>query len=562
MNSLNLVCDCMMGLIYYLLIPSLKAMESVKSRCENQKGNYTMETKIETGNPLFDNFYPTIKNFLEQDQVTYIIDGEKVHGYRSPDCNAIWLRDHSDILRGARYFEKDMTSAVSHFADTQHANGSLFDFVSCAMDRENWTKYVRVPVEADVEFRFIKAIFLVWQATGDHQWMTEMLSNAEKAMDYIFTHPWRWSNEHGLVKRAYTIDTWDFDFVDKKQPWLNFQISENTHWGIMHGDNSGYYEACVLLTKMYDHLQNKKRSNYWLEIGKGIRERANQLCWNGSFYTHRVPLDEFRLAEVNETEQLSLSNPMDINRGMPTHDMAVKIIQEYQKRKKKTGAFAEWFSIDPPFPDGLFGDTKLVGGAYCNGGIMPLVGGELARAAFEHGFEKYGLETIVRYTAMIYEKGETYLWYFPDGSPSSSETSTSPDATPTDGWGSSAMLYAFMEGLVGVVDESHLFKKVKLSPRWVIADIKNASVQVGYDASNTGLKYEFEWIPSANQINVKLEGDADINLHLLLPERKQATRLKLAEKELPFQNVTVENSIYVDALFSVEKEVTISINFD
>ena len=96
----------------------------------------------------------------------------------------------------------------------------------------------------------------------------------------------------------------------------------------------------------------------------------------------------------------------------------------------------------------------------------------------------------------------------------------------------------------------------------MIADIKNASVQVGYDASNTGLKYEFEWIPSANQINVKLEGDADINLHLLLPERKQATRLKLAEKELPFQNVTVENSIYVDALFSVEKEVTISINFD
>jgi len=71
-----------------------------------------LETKIITGNPIYDNFYPTIKNFLEQDQVTYIIDGERVHGYRSPDCNAIWLRDHSDTLRGARYFEDDMTSAV------------------------------------------------------------------------------------------------------------------------------------------------------------------------------------------------------------------------------------------------------------------------------------------------------------------------------------------------------------------------------------------------------------------------------------------------------------------
>jgi len=521
-----------------------------------------METKIETGNPLFDNFYPTVKNFLEQDQVTYTIDGERVHGYRSPDCNAIWLRDHSDMLRGARYFEKDMTSAVTHFADTQSINGSLFDFVSCAMDRENWTKYVRVPVEADVEFRFIKAVFLAWQATGDQLWVAAMLSHAEKAINYIFSHPWRWSHEYGLVKRAYTIDTWDFDFVDENQPWLNFQISENTHWGIMHGDNSGYYEACLLLAKMYHHLQNKTRSSCWQEFARGIRQRANQLCWNGDFYTHRVPLNDFRLPGVNEAQQLSLSNPMDINRGMPTHDMAVKIIEEYQKRKKQTGAFAEWFSIEPPFPNGLFGDPKLVGGAYCNGGIMPLVGGELARAAFEHGFEKYGLETLMKYAGMIYEKGETHLWYFPDGPPASLDTSTSPDAQPTDGWGSSAMLYAFMEGLVGIIDESYLLKKVKLSPRWVIADVENAKVQSGYGASHAGLKYEYEWIRSADQINIKLEGEAEIHLHLLLPQGKQAKNLKLSDKNLPFQNVKVENSCYVDASFSIIKEETLRIDFD
>lgn len=521
-----------------------------------------METKIETGNPSYDSFYPTIKRFLEQDQVTYTIDGEQVHGYRSPDCNAIWLRDHSDMLRGARYFEQDMTSAVKHFAMTQGANGSIFDFVSCAMDRENWNKYVRVPVEADVEFRFIKAIYLAWQATGNDAWLAEMLPHAEKAMSYILTHPWRCSEEFGLVKRAYTIDTWDFDFVDENQSWLNFQISDKTHWGIMHGDNSGYFEACLLLAKIYYHLKNQAKANYWIEIGKGIQKRANKLCWNGRFYAHRVPLDDFRISGVNEAEQLSLSNPMDINRGMPTHEMAIKIIQEYQNRKAQTGAFAEWFSIDPPFPAGLFGDPKLVGGAYCNGGIMPLVGRELARAAFEHGFEKYGLETLLKYAGMIYEKGETYLWYFPDGIPASLETSTSPDAQPTDGWGSSAMLYAFMEGLVGVVDESYLFKKVKLAPRWVVAGVKISSVQVGYGASDAGLKYEFEWNSDANQIKLKLEGESDIRLHLLLPEKKKAISLKLAGREFPFQNVSVENSRYVDAEFSVEGEEIVGIFFD
>src|SRR5690606_29348623 len=113
----------------------------------------------------------------------------------------------------------------------------------------------------------------------------------------------------------------------------------------------------------------------------------------------------------------------------------------------------------PPFPAGAFGEEKIVEGAYCNGGVMPLVGGELARAAFEHGFEAYGLATLEQYRRMIAESGETYLWYFPDGTASSVDTSTSPDATPTDGWGSSAMLYAFVEGLCGIVDRAHSFRR-------------------------------------------------------------------------------------------------------
>ena len=61
------------------------------------------------------------------------------------------------------------------------------------------------------------------------------------------------------------------------------------------------------------------------------------------------------------------------------HAQAASILREYTRRRGR--AFAEWFSIDPPFPAGVFGDPRLVPGAYCNGGIMPLVGGELARAA-------------------------------------------------------------------------------------------------------------------------------------------------------------------------------------
>ena len=91
------------------------------------------------------------------------------------------------MMRGFRYFERDLTSAVQHFADTQAVTGRVFDYVTTfpeklPCERENWTKYVRVPVEADVEYRFVKAAFLAWQASGDDEWMQAMLPNLEKAL--------------------------------------------------------------------------------------------------------------------------------------------------------------------------------------------------------------------------------------------------------------------------------------------------------------------------------------------------------------------------------------------
>lgn len=518
-----------------------------------------METKINTSDSLLNALYSIVENFLKQDQVNYLIDGDPVHGYRSPDCNALWLRDHSDMLRGARYFDPDLKSGTTHFAKTQRANGSLFDFVSCAMDRENWTKYVRVPVEADVEYRFVKAIYLGWQASGDDEWLNWILPFAEKALGYITHHPWRWDEQQGLVKRALTIDTWDFDFVSEDQPWLNFQITDKTHWGIYHCDNSGYFEAFSLMAFLNDYLGNQARASRWREQAESLRQRLNQLCWNDHFYRHRFPLDDFCVPGVDETRQLSLSNPMAINRGVTTHEMATALIQEYRRRKTETGAFAEWFSIEPPFPDGRFGDPKLVGGAYINGGIFPLAGGELARAAFEHGFEEYGVSILRQYAQMIQETNETYLWYFPDGSPSSEETSTSPEATPTDGWGSSAMVYALIEGLAGVVDQQKMMQQIRLAPRWRAAAIDQAQVSVKYGASQAYLAYDYTC--DATSCRLIIHGHAGVDCHLLLPTDAQVGQVKVDNDPVEFLISQVESSRYVDFNFDLKNEARVEVVF-
>ncbi len=523
------------------------------------------ETSIKSGHPQLDALYPRVKAFLSKDTAEYNILGSSVRGYRAPDTPSLWIRDNAEMMRAYKYWERDMKSLIDHFGETQTEKGWIFDYFTMTpekvpCEKENWAKYVRVPTEADVEYRFIKAIYLAWQATGDDVWLKRLLPRMEKALHYVLTDPWRWDPRTKLVKRGLTIDTWDFDYTAGRHSWLNFQLTDHTFWGIMHGDSSGYYEAFISMSKFYEHFRNYKRARYWKRFAEAYRRRANKVSFNGKFYTHHVPIVTRRIEGVDESEQLSLSNPMDINRGLATHEMAVSIIREYLKRHERTKAFAEWFSIDPPFPAGIFGDEKLVEGAYCNGGIMPLVGGELARAAFEHGFEEYGVETLLKYEELT-RNNESYLWYFPDGRHSTTETSTSPDASPTDGWGSSAMVYALMEGLAGVEDQHKLFRYVRLSPRWTAAGRDEAEVYSMYGASGASIQYSYSHHRVRKEIELEIRGNATVDLHLLLPEGTRATEVRVNGKKVKHANTMVENSPYVDARFFLKKKAVVEMKF-
>ncbi len=103
----------------------------------------------------------------------------------------------------------------------------------------------------------------------------------------------------------------------------------------MHGDNSGLFKACKLLGRMYGYKGEMAKEKYWNKKAQKIKTQANKVCWNGKFYTHQVHIDPVDIPGFDETKQLSLSNPYDMNRGLPSHAQAVSIIKEYQKRGRK-----------------------------------------------------------------------------------------------------------------------------------------------------------------------------------------------------------------------------------
>lgn len=527
-----------------------------------------VETRIRTGRPEFDGLFPLVRSVLGRAALDLAIDGQRVRGYRTGDARSVWIRDFSDMLRALRHVEPDVTSAVQHFADTQAASGRIFDYVTTfpekpPSERENWTKYVRVPVEADVEYRFVKAAYLAWQASADDGWMRRLLPSLERALRYVTSHPWYWDRERGLVKRPYTIDTWDFAYTAGRHDWLQFQVTDDTYWGCMHGDSSGYAEAFGLMALLHRRLGDERIAARWDAQAAALRDAMNRACWNGRFYTHFVKITPVEIPGVDEGAQLSLSNPMAINRGAADHAQAASILREYQRRRDEGRAFAEWFSIDPPFPDGIFGDERLVKGSYVNGGIMPLVGGELARAAFEHGFEQYGVDILRRYYALAAERGESYLWYFPDGRPSTVATSTSPEATPADGWGSSAMAWALVEGLAGVVDRGRAFDAVRLSPRWEAAGVNDADVSVGYAASGAGIGYTYRRRRGVITIDLSTQGGGTVGVewHVLLPPGGRTVTARCGGKPVPVTTALIEGSPYADFVSSVEGTARVDIRF-
>lgn len=164
----------------------------------------------------------------------------------------------------------------------------------------------------------------------------------------------------------------------------------------MHGDSMGLAQACDELREMLEYAGRPEEAVRVKKTGERLRANLDTHCWNGEFFTHFVPEGPTfeRDFGVDQSRQVSLSNAYALNRGI-SHEQAVAIIKTYQRLREETKDTApgEWFCMYPPFPRG-FGNHGIW--HYVNGGVSPMVAGELAHGAFEHGFERYGVDIVNR----------------------------------------------------------------------------------------------------------------------------------------------------------------------
>ena len=340
-----------------------------------------------------------------------------------------WLRDHVHTLKGMKYFYPNLKDGIDLYQDSQEPDGMIWDNATPREpDHSHWDwrfryggffkscdgglgEFKRIPVENDVEYLYIEGIYHTWKALGDDDWMAAKLDSAIKAYKYSTSSPYRWSKKYRLLKRGYTIDTWDFQSAEDVARSGDAMVVRlgKSEFGVMHGDNTGFAVGCDYLAEMLAHVGRDTEASTVRKLGADIRKRLDQLSWNGRFYTHHVP-ENARLKRdlgVDESTQVSLSNSYALNRGL-THRQCVAIIKTYQRirREMPKSSPGEFYQIYPPFGKGFGGHGTQW--EYMNGGVTTIVAGELAHGAFEHGFEDYGAD-ILRRVSKWGEKHGGYL---------------------------------------------------------------------------------------------------------------------------------------------------------
>ena len=463
-------------------------------------------------------------------------------------CQLNWIRDHIHQMKGYCHWEYDLTSFLDFILDTQRADGQFYELIK-QLDDFHWTyvnpdcrvlypednqSLVRLELEADIEYLMVEGCLQAWRVTGDDAWLKKALPRLEKGIDYQMRDVKRWDAAHGLCKRPYTIDTWDFTADPISGQNRTIQLDEPM--AAMHGDNTGVYQAMRQLAWMNERFGNAEKAQAWRTRAERLRANVMKHLWNGRFFRHQLPLN-CPPQDENEDRRLSMSDAYALNRGILTSDQCRSVIDEYRARRTTTEAFAEWFTIDPPYEN--FGPhPSHRKGQYVNGAICPFTAGELAKGAFENGYEAYGWDILERLTKMVLrDQGRIFFLYHP--------TTGEPQGRGPSAWGAAAILSAVDQGLAGIQDQDKQYRRLRFAPRWAVTPYAEGRYLTGYELSKK--KVDVRWIFTDKGFRYNLESPAEeVAAHLLVPAGKVPSKLLVDGVETIFALNDVFGSRYVD----------------
>ncbi|MBR2043099.1 MAG: hypothetical protein IJ946_02035 [Clostridia bacterium] len=221
---------------------------------------------LTTTDPKLGLFIRQLRSNIYDDRSLVFIDGKIL----MTDKN--WIRDHVHVMKAMRHWEYDLKSFLDFIIETQREDGQYYELIK-QLDDVHWSfvnedcyviypednvALIRLELEADIEYLVVEGAVYLYKTTGDNEWLKKILPNLERGINYVMSDEKRFDKEHGLVKRPFTIDTWDF--TPMPDAATNRRICPDSPMSIMHGDNSGVYQAMNQLAWINRKLGNEEKA--------------------------------------------------------------------------------------------------------------------------------------------------------------------------------------------------------------------------------------------------------------------------------------------------------------
>ncbi len=402
---------------------------------ESARAEFTLEaqTSVDDGGKyrdMFDLFRKGMNAYSPSGVESTVWNGKTYHYLVN------WVLDSYHTDKGMRYFSPVESEFIDMMRAAQREDGMIWSninpgdavayYLTCYGPFGYVRKYgdrtfVRQPAENHPEYVYVSSVYQAWKASGDDGWMRGCLQSSMRALDYCTRDPARWSSRFQLLKRVFTIDSWDFQVDDAYTPDIGLTNTmlidpQKSKFGVFFGDNVYYAAACEELAEMLGRAGGPADAARYRARAADIRARLDKLSWNGRFFTHFIDEDPsvHRDLGVDLATQIAQGNAYSLNRGVPP-DHAAAIIKTYQELRSHLppGSPGEWYAIYPPFPRGFSRENEVW--QYMNGGVGGHVAGELARGAFEFGQEAYARSILDRLTELGHRHGDK-IWFAYTGS--------------------------------------------------------------------------------------------------------------------------------------------------
>ena len=334
----------------------------------------------------------------------------------------VWIRDYNTFINSSLEVlpkEKGKRNLLMFFK-FQGSNGNIVDGF---IPKENATggyNYIssdlapnflahKNTVETDQETSLIQAVKKYIVKTGDTTILDEdiggktVLERMEWAIEYLMAE--RWSQQHGLIIGATTVDWGD---VQPEAGW-GVSINKYSKWAIDIYDNAMLVIALNDLLAIYPHKKDKSR---WVEMRKMLKENIRKHLWDKQrqkyiphLYLNGSPFPK----DFDENEILYFGGTAcAVLAGLHNTEEVVAINKQMVEAAQKEGTTIGMTS-SPPYPSAIYPNMKAY--SYQNGGDWTWFGARMIEGLIHHDLIQEAYEELIPMLDRVLTNRGFMEWY-------------------------------------------------------------------------------------------------------------------------------------------------------